>query len=341
MKPIEEKALNDHPKDLLLGYLEGELPERDRLMVNAHIAHCEECALELESLSRFVETLKTEKHVFCPEPWELYEFIEDGQDPEGKLAKHLEKCPTCSAEITEYKKSSCQTILPSTLKGILRCQFSTTSHSATTNRSRGFSWIFERVLSIFKVPVFAVGTAVVAVLLAIILYPHGSPESFIGLSDVNWIHEANIGTPKSLFSDIPKPKLAIVVIFKGFNKPLPQATIDSLYEALEPKSVVLDRFQLVPPVDLRECLEKMRILKDKPFQALDAFYKESSISFALVVSITANGEKFQAQSQVLDIRNGQSLAESVRSNLSTTELVSTLNNSLTLLNHVEIRNRTK
>ncbi|MCX5873804.1 MAG: zf-HC2 domain-containing protein [Deltaproteobacteria bacterium] len=270
MKPPDKIDLDDHPKDMLLAYLEGTLSGERSATVEAHINTCHECALDLDSLGKLAGLLKTEKEIFCPEPWDLLEFIETGQDPQGRLAKHIERCPLCCAEVVDYRETAIQKTLPSEIKAELKKAFPKSAQSRSSNEKkvlvRALDWLnsifrfptLDWLNSIFRFPTIAIGTAVAAILAVILLYPHGTVPTFIGVSSENWKEIVPQATPKSLFSGVParkeiakpaprvghgaskpmlfeapKPRLAPVIIFHGFEKPLPQSTIDSLYEGLK------------------------------------------------------------------------------------------------------------
>lgn len=366
MKPPDKIDLDDHPKDMLLAYLEGTLSGERSATVEAHINTCHECAGELNSLGNLLGILKTEKDVFCPEPWELYEFIESGYDPEGRLAGHLEKCPLCCAEVVDYRETAIQKTLPSEIKAELKKAFPKSAQSRSSNEKKVLVRALDWLNSIFRFPTLAIGTAVAAILAVILLYPHGTVPTFIGVSSENWKEIVPQATPKSLFSGVtarkeiaksaprvghgaskpmlfetPKPRLAPIIIFHGFKKPLPQSTIDSLYEGLKPTVELEKRIQFSTPAELKQFLDKVADRHLSPTEALSEFYKESSIKFALIVNVKAEEDRFGLKSQLIDTHNGKILAESIESRLSDAELASSVNDSLALLNNVETKNRTK
>ena len=366
MTPSEKTTSNEHPKDLLPIYIEGELAERDRVAVENHLDQCLECSEELEALKQVVDVLKTDKSVFCPEAWELYEFIETGEDSGGKLAQHIEDCSLCCADVAEYRETAKLKTLPSEIKNELKKVFQKPAQQRISNQIKQFAWAKDWLSSIFKMPVLTFGTALAAILALILLYPHGSTHVFIGVSSENWEGVSFSATPKSLLSDAhereeivkpvppiiceaskpslsaaPKPRVASVIMFHGFDKPLPQSTVDSLYEQLKPRGELEERFQFSTPADLKQFLDKVADRHLPPIQELSEFYKESSINFALIENIVAEKDKFGLKSKLIDTRNGKILAESIESGLSGTGLASRVNDSLILLNNVKTETQTK
>lgn len=366
MKPPDKTESDDHPKDMLLAYLEGTLSGERKTIVEAHINTCNQCAGELNSLGNLLGILKTEKEVFCPEPWELYEFIENGNDPEGRLAGHLEKCHLCCAEVAHYRETAIQKTLPTQIKAELKKVFPQSAKSNDATGKTFFVQALNWLNSIFRFPTLAIGTAVAAILAVMLLYPHGTVPTFIGVSSENWQEAIPQATPKSLFSEVParkqmakpaplvghefakpmffevpKPKICSVIIFHGFEKPLHQSTVDSLYEGLKPTAELEQKFQFSTPGQLKQFLDKIADRNLSPNDTLNEFYKESAIKFALIANVKAEKDKFGLKTQVVDTLNGQILAEYTQSGLSGTELAARVNNSLTLLNDVTIKNRAK
>jgi Putative zinc-finger len=360
MIPSDQKKTDKHPADLLPMYVDEGLSTDERRLVENHIRECAPCSEELESLKLVINVLKKEKTVFCPEPWELYEFIEQGTDPSGKMAQHLEDCPLCCAEVTEYKEISSTNKLPDKIKNEIRRSFPNQGHSEKFRWKSWFAWASEWLRSLFPVRALALGTAVATIFLAIFLYPHETLPPYIAASSENWAKIGTPGTPKSIFSEAhsrkgvrqsaplagsgtpnrlfleaAKPRVATIILFQGLKKPEPQSTIDSLYQALEPWPEMKTKFQFLTPVQLRDFLEKASDRKVSPTQALNQFYKEFSVNLALIANVKPNKEKFGLTTEVIDTRTGQILAESTRDDITRGDLASALGQTLELLNMVK------
>ncbi len=128
-------------------------------------------------------------------------------------------------------------------------------------------------------------------------------------------------------------------MFHGFDKPLPQSTVDSLYEQLRPSGDLEERFQFSTPAQLKQFLEKVADRHVSPTETLSEFYKEAKLNFALIANVKAEKDKFGLKSQLIDTHNGKILVESTESGLSGTELASKVNDSLALLNNLKTENR--
>jgi anti-sigma factor RsiW len=366
MTSSEKGAFSEHPRDLLPIYVEGELAEKDRAAVENHLEQCLECSKELDALKQMVDVFRNDKSVFCPDPWELYEFIERGNDPEGKLAGHLEQCPLCCAEVADYRQTTIQKTLPAEIKNELKKVFPTPAPRGISTEIKSFAGAKDWLSSIFRTPVLAFGTAIAAILVVILLYPRGTVPTFIGVSSENWEQTTFRAIPKSLFSEAharketaetassvgrrtskssffeaPKPRVVSVILFQGLNKPLPQSIVNSLYEQLRPDSELEKNFQFSAPAELKQFLDKVADRHLSPTQVLSEFYKEYSINFALIENVKADKDKFGLRSQVIDTQNGQILAESVQEGLSGAELDSRVNDSVALLNKLKTANRNK
>jgi hypothetical protein len=360
MIPSDQNKTDEHPIDLLPIYLDEGLSADERRLVETHIKKCAECSEEIESLRLVINVLKKEKTVFCPEPWELYEFIEEGTDPSGKMAQHLEDCPLCCAEVTEYKERSATNKLPDKIINELRRGFPNQGHSGKFRWKSWFAWASAWISSFFKTPALALGGVVATILIVVFFYPHGTPPAFIGVSSDNWEQPGPQGTPKSLFSNaharkeiekpsplerrgaggqlflgVTKPRVATIIIFHGFNKPELQSTVDSLYQALKPSPETEKKFKFSTPVQLRDFLEKTADRKLSPTQALNQFYKEFSINLALIANVSPQKDKFGLIAEVVDTRAGQILAEFTRDGLTSADLASAVGKSLELLNMVK------
>ena len=366
MKTIDDNDMKNHPQDMLLGYLEGTLSVEDHDMVAGHLGQCEECASEIDSLGKLAEILKSKKHVFCPEPSEWYEFIENGYNPGGRLSSHLEICPLCSAEVADYKHSATQETLPTVIKEALKQAYPETSFSKHSEAQDRFAWIPNWFSPMFRFPTLAFGAVLAAVLAVVVLYPRGNVPIFLGVSSEDWEEAMPVAksalpksvpaqkeskavgansqfhkyTPKFRSVERSKPKVAAVIVFYGFDKPLPQSTVDSLYEALRPTSEWERRFEFSTPLQLKKFLDNSNNHNLTPTQVLNEFYMQSSITFAIVVKVEAQRDKFGLKTVIIDAPSGETLAESFRNGLPGTELASAARGSLSLLANVKSEDRT-
>ncbi len=268
--------------------------------------------------------------------------------------------------MAEYRKTAIQKALPAGIKAELKKVYPKPAQRGIANDSNGFAWAKDWLNAIFKMPTLALGTAIAAILAVILLYPHGTVPIVIGVSSENWEEAIPQPIPKSLFPqtpmrkqigaspprsareapkpmffEAPKPRVAPIIIFHGFDKPLPQSTVDSLYEQLRPRGELERRFKFSAPAQLEQFLAKVSDRHLSATDTLSEFYKEQKLDFALIANVKSEKDKFGLKSQLIDTRNGQILAEFIESGLSGADLASKVNDSLDLLNDVKTENLEK
>ncbi|MBM3300713.1 MAG: hypothetical protein FJY85_12240, partial [Deltaproteobacteria bacterium] len=88
-RAIEERRL------LLLRYLEGLLAEKERKAVEQLLGSSKGASSEFDELKDMLRIMRKDDRVFCPEPWLISDFIEEGKDPSDELSKHLRDCKDC------------------------------------------------------------------------------------------------------------------------------------------------------------------------------------------------------------------------------------------------------
>lgn len=361
VKKVDDNP-NMHPNDLLPSYLEGSLSADEQDVVRRHIQQCQECSTELDSLAPVLKILSTEKEVFCPEPLALYEFIENGFDPDGTVASHVDRCALCRSEVAFYKEGPKRDLLPSQIKEALNRAYPKTSIARDSGFKKVLARIRDRLSSLSGFRGFALGAALAAILAVVLIYPQGSDNTFIGVSGVDW--EDDIPVAKSVLSEsgsdkknaaegiadsilrkktqgspdpgMVNPKVAAVVLFNGFKKPFPESIVADLYEALRPDHKLNKQFVFIPPLQLKNFLDKLRDENLSSTKALTKFYKESSITFALVLNVENQEGKFGLKTAVIDARNGKILVESFKNDIPGTELASAVENSWSLFENVKV-----
>jgi hypothetical protein len=159
-----------------------------------------------------------------------------------------------------------------------------------------------------RVPVLALGTAAV-VALVMLLLPRGEQEASIAFSTVNW--EATslqttphqeprlMGVPKRMLAepanpgtvsgspsaDSIRPRLAIVLLFKGLPEPLPPNLIDSLYRAVEPTSDLAQHYEFVSPSDVTKALRTAGESKATARRLSDTLRNDLGVSVLLTLTV--------------------------------------------------------
>lgn len=300
-------------------------------MIEQHIGTCDECSLELKGLDRMITRLKTLKAAFCPEPWEVYEFVERGVDPDGEIASHLAECRLCAEEAASYRARSVEAALPQKVQAAFEEHFRKSAFASHEVERRGpLAAFMEWLSSAFRVPAMAVAVAA-AILVAVMIYPRGEIQPMIGLSSVTWGQTESGFIPKSGLFEEQKPRAAILLAFKGFKEPLPQQKIDSLYEALRPTEEIKKKFDVLTPAEVKDAITESKIKPDSTKAMQEVLHTDLDVSRLLVVTVTPKGDGFTIESEVRDARTGGSVVKKSEQAATSAELPSRLTNSILLL----------
>jgi hypothetical protein len=249
VKNSEEKEVCAELEDLLLPYAAGALTGEERAMVEKHMHTCTGCSRELTALHKMTAILRENEEALCPDPVELYEYANFGEDPTGLLAAHLARCPHCSAAVEEYKTAPEDASMPEDLWNRIRIDQQGSEQSPSSLRAY-FAGLFQWLSSFPGFPVLALGTAAAMILMVVVFYPGIVPQPEPSFSTVTWV-ESNDGLlPKRIGPAPPGGRLAMVIYLSGFEQPVSQERVDELYLALKPTTEMEKRFQVLPPAEL-------------------------------------------------------------------------------------------
>ncbi len=317
MKRPDPPTLTGHPDDLLLPYVEGRLTPEDKIMVEEHLRMCPRCAAEAEEIRGLVAALKEKKRAFCPEPAVLFEAAKSTMEPREDLSMHLAECAACREELESYRNAPAREAIPLDLWRKLegrvpqQPQGRETSHGGRVEADG----LWHRLM---RWPAFsaAAAAAVAAVLLVVVLFPRGDGDMSVGLSAITW--EA-APRPKTAMAGDRSP-LALVILFKGFPKSMPQREVDALYQALEPTMELNERYRIVSPADLSRALagrSKARLGKKEIVASLK---KRLDVSTAVLVTISPSGTDFTVEADLVDATRGNSLRQRTADGVSRSDL---------------------
>ncbi len=269
-------SATEHPSDLLLPYAEDLLTPIDKETVEDHLRGCAQCASELEELRETIALLKGNKEAFCPEHWELYEYVHYGKDPAGLIGSHLQQCEPCKEAAHALSEKTAPEAMPDQVWAALMQRLPSTHRDSPLAEPDSESFI-DRVYRLFRFPAIAVGVATAAVLAFVLLRPPQMPQSVMALSSVAW---EKAPKPKDL---LPSAKrAAIVLALKDFDPPWPKERIDGLYEALAPPVEMYARFHIVPPRVVGESLDRSDLKLPQTSAVVDALAKKLSLSAVVV-----------------------------------------------------------
>lgn len=323
MKTMNGQNSVEHPGELLLAYVEGLVSDNDRSRVEKHMSSCRDCRSEVLELERMIGALKRNRDLFCPEPWELLDFLQDKEDPEGKIADHLTKCPLCRQELEELKQGCDKTDAPESIRNLFREQTKRVVQPETAELGRSaIARLRELIASMLPRPMLAVASAAAVALLVIFLYPESEVQQIIGLSTIDWQRpdssEVKL-TPKSLrlmgpsrsyaVPGDPRPRVAVFLIFSGFEPPCPQETIDSLYRSLSPSRQISKYVELIPPSQVKEVLIPLLARSTDPALLADNLLEKLNLQAVLHLRITAGDCGHQIQGEMRNAATRESMGK--------------------------------
>ena len=256
MKKPSPPTSSEHPDALLLPYVEDMITPPEKAEVEEHLSTCDQCASRAEELRETTAALKQNKQAFCPEPWELHDFAQSGNDPHGVISLHVEHCPLCSEDLGAWKMAQSEEPMPAELWNRLRERLPREApKQVSPERPRWVQTIWESLARFWRAPAMAVGVAAAVLVLVVTFYPRDMTQPMIALSSVSW---EGIPKPKSI-----QKNAAFVVLFKDFKDPVPQKQIDSLYEALKPSMELNERYGIVSPAEISEAVKSGQVPSNK------------------------------------------------------------------------------
>jgi hypothetical protein len=303
VKPPEPPQQLEHPDELLLPYLEDLLSPEQKLDVDRHVSGCERCSSELRELGRITSELRSNKEAFCPDSSEIYQYIKTGHDPEGRISRHLKVCPTCLTFAESVRTETSPERMPVQLWERLQERLGTTAAPrpfAPVETRPSFAERFQQWL---RMPMFAAGAVAAAILLVVVLYPRDFTIPNVGLSSVTW---EGVPKPKAL-----RMRAAFIMTFKDLAEPLPQKRIDEIYRALKPDMELSQRFDMVPPAELRAAAKSGDIVIDPQrfAETLDSLNKKLNVSRVAMLTLEPSNGKYTVKAQLVDAASGATLSE--------------------------------
>jgi hypothetical protein len=299
VKKPETPRNSEHCSDLLLPYVDGLLGPSQKHAVEAHLQQCQQCSSEEEEVRETTALLRGHQEAFCPEPWELYEFLHYGRDADGTVRNHLDGCRCCQEVCRDFAPTSVAEQMPANVRvrldGGLPAQ-SDANSPATVPRET----VLDRLSQWFRFPAVAVGVAAVALLAVVLLRSPDMPQSMIALSSVTWD-----GAPKPKAIQAAGGRAAIALVLKNFDPPLSHKQVDSLYRALAPTMPIYERFSMVPPDAFRDAIDSRdRELTDTR-QLVERVGKKLSLTACLVVTLTSRSGSVDMKLDLVDISAGR------------------------------------
>jgi hypothetical protein len=305
---------SQHPDELLLAYLENELAPEQKLEIDQHVSHCERCSSEIEKLVKITAALKSNKEAFCPDSSEIYQYIRTGDTQEGRISRHLEACPTCFAFAEALRTEASPETMPQAVWKQLqeRFEIKDVQHRAVPVQTEpGFA---ERLRDWFRLPMLTAGAVAATILLVVVLYPREFTIPNVGLSTVTW---EGVPKPKAI-----RTRAAFLVTFKDIREPLPQKQIDEIYRALKPDMDLSQKFEIIPPAELRTAAKSGDVVinSQRIRETAESLHKKLDISRVAVITLEPSDGKYSANVQLMDAASGAALNQKTESAVPETQL---------------------
>ncbi len=324
-------------KELLIRYLDGSLERGEEAEVEHLIERSAEASCELQEFEALTALIRSNKAVFCPDPMDLSDFTETGDDPSGFISEHLGTCGTCRHEVDMLRASGTHKIMPLGLFERVTAELPRhLSQPLVTRPGNRLLQISERLSSLFESHWVTAGAVALVLVLVMVMYPRDTPPPTIGKSTVSWNHLGN-GLSGAILGGaaVRKPYLAIILFFEGFKKPLSQKAIDGLYQALKPSQQDRDRYEVVPPAELTGIITEKRLPATDVPKILEALKARLDRGEVVLVTVRALGERFSVHSKLIDVETGGVLDEKTTDAASYSELKSKVRQTAYSVLHVK------
>ncbi|MFH1117697.1 MAG: zf-HC2 domain-containing protein [Pseudomonadota bacterium] len=291
----------DHPDELLLDFLENRLRGNDHTMVEEHLESCERCKREVRELDYVMGTLKElGEEVFCPEPWQLFDFAETGADPDGRISRHLASCCECAECVRAFRSTAGNEEVPSGLHRAVKKRFA-------GERSRNFLQLLkDRTASSFRPYALGLAAAAAVALIVVLICPGTGTQPRMGLSSVSWDHGYPGVISKGLSRDDRKPLVAVILLFEGPESSMRLYRPDDLYEALKPSPELRRRFDFVSPHRVKEALESRTGAAFDKRSVLDRLDGDLGVSGVVLLTVKPEGGLTALEGEILDVGSGKS-----------------------------------
>jgi len=350
MKATDPANTSKHPREALLPYLEDMLSQEDRSIVEAHLQDCPQCSNELQEIKEATDFLRTHKEVFCPEPWELYEYCQTGHDPDGRLVRHVEECPSCREAIASCAGCTEDTEMPRSMRDAVERHFGQKRLRVAWRLAESwFAGLFNYLSYVFRMPVLALGTVAAAVLLVVVFYPWGESVPIMRLSSVKWDQPGQPLIGKSLRLMAPltepevaskkRPRVAVILFLKGFDKPMPQEKVDALYSALAPTASVQKRYEVLTPASIRQALGEANLKSRDVVQLAGKLNEDLDVDQLIILTVAKSGDEFEISGEARTARNSEIVSENVEREVHGVELAPKLRESALVLLETNAENR--
>ncbi|MGO9571753.1 MAG: hypothetical protein ACLP5H_29860 [Desulfomonilaceae bacterium] len=307
---------------LLLRYLEGSLSGEEAREVSELLRTSAIVSQELEGLRKIMQTLKTDKTLFCPDPSDICEFVATGHDATGKIVSHLRECVSCRQEaqaLKDFRPAS--KIPPQIWSKVSEKMAQRTKRDPGLEAESSASHLFSLFSSLFKKPVLAVGAVALAALLVVFLYPRQPIGPMIALSSVSWEHDLTMKTPI-----LPRDRepVAFIIVLKDFKPQMSPQRIHSLYEALKPDEQNQKRYDIAVPSRIKEALGGADSSSTPVEESFKLLHKKLGVRRVVLVTLVSEKNQIRIRGESMDAASGKPMGKPVEAVATAQALESTL-----------------
>ncbi len=306
--------LDEH---LLLAYSEGMLGPQERLSVEQHLARCGRCAAEARDLQELIRALKEQRGSFCPEPWQVFEFVHYGRDPGKRISLHLESCPADRAMATLFEAQG--EAMPDALWDKIR---------PIVKLGRKIGWFADLVewyRRPWDLPAFGMATVAAAMLLVVFVAHQETYLPVVSLSSVKY----DVATPKP--ADFSRDVVAVLLTFEGFPEARRQEEIDDLYKMIAPGMDLYEDDSVLAPFDVAEARDRQEISLVSREALIEGLNERLGVTIGVFVTFRPLDHGVTARVEVLDCRSGSVVATSQETGKSFRETAAKVAASFNLL----------
>lgn len=332
MTNADTKVHSEQYDKLLLEYAEDMLEPEQRRMLEEHVAQCPRCSQEVRDLQKIIGALRKNRQAFCPEAWEIYEYVQSGGTLSEALSVHFKQCARCREELESYIASTAREIMPPQLWSQVKERLERIPGTERIDKEEKrpfdiWSWILGR----FRWPAVGVAAAAAAILVMVSIYPREAMEPMVGLSAVTW---ENVPKPKTGIES-SRERTAVLIFFRHLKEPMSKKKVDSLYESLAPSIEVNERYAVIPPAVLTESIRNGEI---NPFdrkallQDLRTKFNAKTVAF---VTIEPAERGFDVKCDLVQVSDGAVLKDKIARGVAQADLDSTVRETVweTVLGH--------
>ena len=299
-------------RDLIMPYLEDLLTAEERSELEEHMRNCTECTDEMREMKRWASMLEANREVMCPEAWELFEYAHDPSTDRSILEIHLRHCTSCKEQYEAFLQRSTEESVPERLweRIVKSSETPMIIPKQHLNLSQRIESLFNWIQDFFSVQFLAFATVAAAILLVVIFYPSGSPQTVGLLSSENWssiVIKRNLMSPRIPQQD--KKRMAELVIFKGKGEHPQQKWIDGLYRALEPSEKSAEIFHWITPAEISKAFtgKQLNVIDRKAI--VQQLHSKLDVTNVILITITSGktGRTYDVNIELVSAKTGDVL----------------------------------